>query len=47
MEWDKVKKFATSGPGFFNAKLEEIKSKTKNIESVTTGIKETVSKIKP
>jgi hypothetical protein len=47
MEWDKVKKFANHGEGFLNAKMEEIKSKTKNIESVLNGLKETVSKLKP
>lgn len=32
---------------FLAAKSEEIKSKTKNLDAVGTGLKETVSKIKP
>ena len=32
---------------FLAAKSDEIKSKVKNIDAVSTGLKETVSKIKP
>ena len=32
---------------YLNAKSDEIKSKVKNMDAVSTGLKETVSKVKP
>lgn len=32
---------------YLNAKSDEIKSKVKNMDAVSTGLKETVGKIKP